>query len=150
MKKKFLGLLSAFFLVSAEIRAEDSADSAEPLPYSPDEFPQWSKDLRRLEIVSLGSVPFVALSVTLGYGTYQYFSGKTDTFPNPFDKSGSFGEGEQMKIFFASLGAGAFIGISDFFINIIKRSREKKILSSRSQIVVTPRGEEDEEPEQEK
>ena len=113
-----------------------------PQPYTENEFPQWSKDLRRFEIVSLGAVPFVAISVNLGYSAYQYFSGNSSTFETPFSKGTSFTEGEQMKIFCASVGAGMIIGFSDLAINLVKRHNEKKrqqkILESHDQIIVVP------------
>lgn len=129
------------FVVSPSFSAEET--NVEPVPYADDEFPQWTKDLRRAEIISLGSVPFVALGITIGYGTYLYKTGETDHFPNPFSKGDdSFTESQQLKILGASLGAGLCIGVIDFTVNTIRRSvrnrREKKILESHDQIVIKP------------
>ena len=104
-------------------------------------------DLARGDFISaglgaLGAVPFVAISVNLGYSAYQYFSGNSSTFETPFTKGTSFTEGEQMKIFCASIGAGVLIGFSDLAINLVKRhnekKRQKKILESHDQIIVVP------------
>ncbi len=99
-------------------------------PYTKDEFPQWAKDLRRYEIVSLGSLPFVMLLSTLGYGLYRYFDHGMDAsyFPNPFSKgsgAGSLTQQEQMGLLFSSLGISAAIGLADFAIIKVKRSRRE-------------------------
>lgn len=129
------------FVLSPCFCAEET--NTEPVPYSENEFPQWTKDLRRAEIISLGSVPFVALGITIGYGTYLYKTGETEHFPNPFSKGDdSFTEEQQLKILGASLGAGLCIGVIDFTVNKIRRAvknrREKKILESYDQIIIVP------------
>lgn len=112
-----------------------SLEAAEPTvtiePYTKDEFPGWLQDLRRAEIVSLGSLPFVTLSVTLGYSLYRYFSHdmNPDYFPNPFAKSSSaarLSTDEQLGILFTSLGVAAAVGITDFTITTIQRHKRNK------------------------
>lgn len=112
-----------------------SLGAAEPTvtiePYTKDEFPGWLQDLRRAEIVSLGSLPFVTLSVTLGYSLYRYFSHdmNPDYFPNPFAKSSSaarLSTDEQLGILFTSLGVAAAVGITDFTITTIQRHKRNK------------------------
>lgn len=146
MKRLFISAVIVFLFLrpSASFCAAqaESEEKNEPEPYEEAEFPQWAKDVRRLEIVSLGSVPFAALTVTLGYGAYLYYSGSSDSFPNPFDKNSAFSEGDQMKLFCISLGAGAAIGLADLAVNLIKRHTEKKrlekIKASQDQILVIP------------
>lgn len=112
-----------------------SLGAAEPTvtiePYTKDEFPGWLQDLRRAEIVSLGSLPFVTLGVTLGYSLYRYFSHdmNPDYFPNPFAKSSSAARlttNEQLGILFTSLGVSAAVGITDFTISSIQRHKRNK------------------------
>lgn len=100
-------------------------------PYTKDEFPDWLHDLRRAEIVSLGSLPFVTLGVTLGYSLYRYFSHdmNSDYFPNPFAKSSSAARlttDEQLGILFTSLGVSAAVGVVDFTISTIQRHIKNK------------------------
>ena len=105
MIKRTAVIVAAILLLINVPVFPDSASSTEPVPYDKNEFPQWSKDLRRAEIVSFGSLPFVTIGVTMGYGSYLYFTGSTSSFPNPLDKSGnSFSSEEQLKIFGMSLG----------------------------------------------
>ncbi len=134
-------ILPVIFPLQAFSQSDGNSDSSAE-PYSESEFPQWSKDLRRFEIVSLGAVPFAAISINLGYSAYQYFSGNSSTFETPFSKGSSLTEGEQMKIFCASVGAGILVGFTDMAINFVKRCNEKKrqqkILESNDQIIIVP------------
>lgn len=104
----------------------DSAEDVTPEPYSDDEFPQWSKDLRRAEIVSLGTIPFAAISVTMAYGGYQYATGKTDKFPNPLSRDNGYSKEEIFKLVGVSAGIGLTVGITDFAINYAKRKNAEK------------------------
>lgn len=141
MIKRTAVIVAAILLLINVPVFPDSASSTEPVPYDKNEFPQWSKDLRRAEIVSFGSLPFVTIGVTMGYGSYLYFTGSTSSFPNPLDKSGnSFSSEEQLKIFGMSLGISCVIGIVDFIINRIiniNNSRRNAELNESS-ITVTP------------
>lgn len=98
----------------------------EAVPYSDDEFPQWAKDLRRGEIITLGSVPFVGLWVVGGYGGYKYFSGKTDSFPNPFSPKDAFDKNEIWTMVGVTAGIGLGIGLTDFFVNLARRKKAEK------------------------
>lgn len=144
MKKAVCLVLSFIFLAGVPFSAFCD-ESLEAEPYEKNEFPQWVKDAGRFEIVSLGSVPFVMLDVSLVYGLYKYASGKSSKFVNPFASSNSddgFSKSEQKKILAVSFGIGAGIGITDFIINFVKRrkaAREaEKILSGSGQVVVIP------------
>ena len=90
--------------------------------------PSWLKNLRRAEIVSLGSLPFTTLSVTLGYSLIKGFgNGFADGVPNPLqkDKSG-FSTKEQLGIFFTSIGISLFIGVTDYIVSTIKDKKSEK------------------------
>ncbi|MCG8477707.1 MAG: hypothetical protein MI724_01325 [Spirochaetales bacterium] len=72
-------LLVAF---AALLPAQSSEDDEsipgidDPVPYSPEEFPQWSRDLRRGEIIALGVFPIAMIVSGLGYqaGRFAYRS----------------------------------------------------------------------------
>ncbi len=155
MRKAFclfsLLVFSFSFAPKAFSQDESDDDNTDALPYEENEFPQWAKDLRRYEIVSLGSVPFTAFTITLGYGLVEYLSGATSSFPNPFDKGSAFSQNEQIGILCASIGAGLLIGFVDLGINLGKRHREKKklerIKAAEDQIVVLPFNDEEETEE---
>ena len=122
-------VLCCSFMASFPLAAAEPTVTIEP--YTKDEFPGWLQDMRRAEIVSLGSLPFVTLGVTLGYSLYRYFSHdmNPDYFPNPFAKSSSAARlttDEQLGILFTSLGVAAVVGITDFTISSIQRHKRNK------------------------
>lgn len=122
-------VLCCSFMASFPLAAAEPTVTIEP--YTKDEFPGWLQDMRRAEIVSLGSLPFVTLGVTLGYSLYRYFSHdmNPDYFPNPFAKSSSAARlttDEQLGILFTSLGVAAVVGITDFTISSIQRYKRNK------------------------
>ena len=85
-------------------------------------------DLRRAEIVSLGSLPFTTLSTTLGYSLIKGFSnGFRDGFPNPMAKDkNAFNSNEQLGIFFTSLGISVLIGLIDYGVSTWKDKNEER------------------------
>lgn len=135
LSRRLLAILASLALLASMPFASMPLAAAEPTvtiePYTKDEFPGWLQDLRRAEIVSLGSLPFVAMGVTLGYSLYRYFVNdmNSDYFPNPFAKSSSAARlttDEQLGILFSSLGVAAAVGITDFTISTIQRHQRKK------------------------
>ena len=69
----------AFSAVLPAQQSEDDDSIAgidDPVPYSPDEFPQWSRDVRRGEIIALGVFPIAMIVSGLGYqvGRFTYRS----------------------------------------------------------------------------
>lgn len=118
MKKiiKIISLLtlSIFFLSNL---------SAETATYDDINFPQWSKDLRRTEVITFGSLPFVTLWTTVGYSLAV-----NGTPGNPLDKSSSnFSPDQQKKIMAIAVSASIGLGLTDLVINLITR----KIKSDR-------------------
>ena len=99
-----------------------------PEPYEENEFPSWTIDLRRSEIVTFGSLPFVTLGVTIGYSFYRYAANgfDYDYLPNPFAKSSAaanLNSDEQIGIFISSGIISLIIGIVDYVISRIERRR---------------------------
>lgn len=123
MKKYFLFILILIFSLSTNLFAEDT----NPAPYDKEEFPQGLQDLRRFEIISLGSLPFVTLDATLVYSGIRYVKNDFDSSfkPDIFSKS-SFNQDEQVGLILTSLGISVGIGLTDYIVHIIKRSKEKK------------------------
>jgi hypothetical protein len=54
----------------------EEADGTDPIPYDPAEFPVWSRDLRRGEIMALGAFPVAMIVSGIGYqlGRFGYQS----------------------------------------------------------------------------
>lgn len=123
-----------------------AADTHTPEPYDDNEFPSWSIDLRRSEIVSLGSLPFVTLGVTLGYSVFRYVKNgfNSDYLPNPLAKSSAaanLNTDEQKGIFISSGIISLVIGIIDYVISRIERRKadensENERLRQQESVVV--------------
>lgn len=129
-----ISLLSSSFPVFSET----------PEPYQKDEFPGILHDIRRAEIITLGSMPFITFSATLGYsfGKYAYHNFDSSYFVNPFSSTdeNSFSTDEQIGILLTSLGISAGIGLTDFIVHTIKRNnRQRKLKKQKNpEIQITP------------
>ena len=144
----FFVILALPFRLFAKEKEDVSVDTSqvtvaeeEAAPYEDDEFPQWAKDLRRGEIISLGSIPFVGLWVVSGYGSYKYFSGASDSFPNPFSSKDAFDKQEIWTMVGVTAGIGLGIGLTDFFVNLSRRKkaeRERLLQEAKDQEGITP------------
>ncbi len=104
-------------------------DTAEP--YSILEFPDWAQQIRRTEIITLGSLPFTTLSVTTAYSVFRYAKNNfnPDYIPNPLAKSSSaanLNEEEQKNIVIAAVSVSALVGLVDLVITIIKNAKKSK------------------------
>lgn len=122
--KKFLIPFLFFSLIFNNlVFAEDTT----PQPYNTEEFPTGLKDLRRFEIISLGALPFVTLDATLVYSGIRYVQHDYDAAykPDIFSKS-SFTTDEQKGLILTSLGISVGIGLTDYIVQLIKRSSAKK------------------------
>jgi hypothetical protein len=110
-------LLISLFLIPAH------SETVTAEPYDTEAFPQSLKDLRRFEIITLGSMPFVTLDVTLGYSAIK--SIRDDTNFTPFDTS-SYTQEEVVGVMVTSLCISAGIGLADFIVNLVKRANAEK------------------------
>lgn len=100
-------------------------------PYREGEFPDWLLDVRRAEIVTLGSLPFTTLSATLTYSFYRYAANHFDKdyFPNPLAKSSASAnltKEEQIGIISVSAGLSLAAGIIDYLLSSAKRTENKQ------------------------
>ena len=127
--KKLLITISLFLFFAVQNCFCQSSTDTSPQPYKDDEFPQVMQDLRRFEIITLGAMPFITLDSAIVYNGYKYASGKTDTF-NPL-ATADYTQDEMERIIVTSLCISAGIGLSDYIINLIKRSRVKRRLKQQ-------------------
>ena len=122
-------LVCAAFLSTA-VFAEAKSEDTTPVPYEKEEFPQWAHDLRRAEIITLGSLPFVLLRSTIVYSFWRYYDNdySSSYFPNPLSKT-SEGAGldtdEQKMLLATSAAISVGIGLTDFVIQLFRRHSKK-------------------------
>lgn len=95
------------------------------------EFPQWARDVRRTEIITLGSLPFVTIWTALGYSLAVY-----GEFRNPLDRSaGSFTEEDQKRVFAISAGACVALGLADLVFSLVARSSRRREEAVRAEMI---------------
>lgn len=139
MKKKLLAKILIFSLllnITVPVFSEDNT----PKPYNEDEFPQALKDLRRFEIITIGSLPFVTLDTTLVYSNYRYAKHNFDEAykPDIFSAS-SYSQEEQRGIILTSVGICVGIGLTDLIVQLVKRgSKKRKAQVNYDDIAVIP------------
>lgn len=147
MKKNLLCLVLitlACSLAPARLYAQSSSqEDTTPVPYEAAEFPQWMLDVRRFEIISIGSLPFTMLGTSLVYSGVMVASGQLSSFPNPFDKtSPSLSTNDQLAVLGIAACVSIGIGLTDLVITLIKRNSAKKALEKEEaqtgQVVITP------------
>lgn len=135
-------VLSLFSCASVPSDSSEEEEDTTPREYEEEEFPQWLRDLRRFEIVTLGSVPFLSIFVRLGYSGILYATGQSSSF-NPFGGGDQgYNQDDYLRMFGISIGAGAAVGLADFIVNIVRRSIESRRireLEEQNQIIVVPR-----------
>lgn len=125
MKIKTFVCAIFLFLICGLIFAQSSEKKdTTPEPYTEEEFPELIHDLRRFEIITLGSMPFVTMDAAIVYNGYKYFTRKADKF-NPL-ATADYEPAEMKKIIITSLCVSAGIGLTDFVIRFIKREFSQK------------------------
>ena len=142
MKKAALLVLLVSFVSLFPLSADDfTVEGAEP--YNTKATPQWLKDLRRGEIITLGSWPFTLLLTSLGYSLIQVGAHNFDFgyMRNPFSTvGGDYSERETLGLIFTSLGISVGVGVADFIVAIVKRKKaEKNAISHQMEnVILTP------------
>lgn len=126
--KKFLPFILILVSFSQFCFAQSSSESEEPVPYDEKEIPYWVEQARRTEIITLGSLPFVTIGVSLGYSIYNCAQHNWDGsyFANPFTKGANATQQDQINILVASSLVAVGIGVTNLTINLIKHHKEKK------------------------
>lgn len=117
MKKAILCVMLIFFfsVCVSPLFAEDTT-------YANVSFPQWVKDLRRTEIITFGSLPFVTLWTTVGYSLAV-----KGEFHSPVDKSSSgFDTDDQKTIIGIAAATSVGLGLIDLGITLIRRHIKAK------------------------
>ena len=121
--------------------------STSPAPYEKEEFPDFLHDLRRFEIITLGSLPFVTLDTSLAYSAVRYARHDFDSAYTPsLANAASFDSDEQIGIILTSLSITVGIGLSDYIIHLIKRTsknRKKKMNDNKAVNIIPIEEDED-------
>ena len=97
-------------------------------------FPQWSKDLRRGEIIAFGSYPFAYFFTTFTYDSYRWatHSWNTQYAPWPIKSAGAPEPTKTQKLNLLGIAAGGavIIALVDYGILRYKRYQQEKEIQS--------------------
>lgn len=123
MKKKCLFLVILLCLTSSLFSAEKNTSDKQELP-------QAIQDLRRFEIITLGSMPFVTMDISLAYTGYKNIIKKDANIQiSPFgafkydpETDGKFFESDCGKMILWTVAASVLVGTIDFSINLGRRT----------------------------
>lgn len=135
MKRVFVFLI--FFIFSVSVFAQ--TPSPVPEPAKKGGVPTWAKDLRRAEIISLGSLPFVTIWTTLAYSAIT--KGKIVN-PIKSDSDNGFDSKDQVKVLAIACSVSLALGLTDFVINLatraVDREKQRRELETDRTLVVVP------------
>jgi len=117
--------------------AKASTSSANsPIAYTKDEFPSWSLDLRRAEIVAFGALPFTVFFTQIGIDTQRFASKDWDQryAPWPLKPAGAFPlpEEDRIAVFATGIGLAITVALVDFIIVTIRRQSDRRSSRERS------------------
>jgi hypothetical protein len=125
-------LLVALLLVPHVVSGQET--ETEPEPYDPEEFPAWSRDLRRGEIVALGSFPVMLLLTNISYDLVRFGRESLEAgewnytyapwFFGPPDKP-PLTEDERIGVIATAAGISVSVALIDFFIGKMTNREER-------------------------
>lgn len=98
------------------------------VPYEEEEFPQWLLDVRRAEVIFIGSFPLSMLLSTLLYEAFRF--GKSAVQPGPSDPAanpifGSFTSEEKNGLIIAGVSVSGIVTILDFILGRLPASESE-------------------------
>jgi len=123
MRRVFLLCMLLLTYYSHSVHAQQLPESKTLTPeeYDPEEFPLWAHDIRRFEIISIGTFPLTFMITSL---IYDFSISATHNF-NPSYSIGSQRSDRDILIIASSAaGASLLMGIIDLIINTNKRAKQ--------------------------
>jgi hypothetical protein len=125
MKRGVLFLLLLTIIASSFLPAQQlpPPDPLMPEEYDPEEFPMWAHDLRRYEVIAIGSYPITFFATSLIYDFSVFASNDF----NPNYAMGSQRDSQDIAIIVGSAAAvSLIIATVDLIINVNKRKQLEK------------------------
>lgn len=107
--------------------AAQPAETHVPVPWQPDEFPGWMRDLRRGEILFLGSLPFSFFYTFEVYDLYRYAASGLDPLqaPWPFRAAADiqYTDSEKGRLVASALAVSLAVAVTDFVVGRLQRRK---------------------------
>lgn len=108
---RFTSPVMAAILTVAMLLSPLAVSAEEPEPYDPEEFPRFARDLRRFEIISLGTIPLTLLFTSFGYRIYR-----VSTEDISWRDAGVFDADQRRRVLTIGLSLSAAVGVLDFIL----------------------------------
>jgi len=120
-------IILAFF--SASVCFGQTEKASIPAPYEKDEFPGWMQDLRRGEIILIGSFPLNMFLSYEFYDIFRYFSNNLESSyrPWPFRTYDAvpYNSAENIGIIVSAVSLSLVIAAADYLIGKLIENRNK-------------------------
>ena len=100
-----------------------SQEAPEPEPYDPQDFPRRLRDLRRAEIIAVGSFPITFVFTNLAYGLIRYAVNGFDNEYAPLGNPNPYAWPETVGVMSTAAGLSVSVAIADLLIG---RRRERR------------------------
>ncbi len=127
--RKIAIIILFFFINSLIFSADDAYKDLIPEEYDKSEFPQGLRDLRRAEIILVGSYPFSLLFTKIGMDVYDYASNGFDSkyAPSLFGGSSNIDRtsSDPEKVLLTALCVSAGVVLIDFIIGKVKKGKSQ-------------------------
>jgi hypothetical protein len=96
-------------------------------PVAAIEWPQWTKDMRRFDVITFGAFPFAWLFSSLGYGVARWGMHGWDSGYTPaIAGGGALPNKDNINVMLISAGVSLAIAAADLTVILIKRNRRAK------------------------
>ena len=134
--RRAVALLLILLLLTPQLLAQEgeSGEEGDPIPYDPEEFPLWARDLRRGEIIAFGAFPIALILSNVGYRLGRFTSeslqrGEFATeyapaFASP-EQRAQLTEGEQVGLLLTAGAISVAIAVVDYLLARRERRRER-------------------------
>jgi len=105
-----------------------------PVPYQPDEFPRWARDLRRGEVIAIGAFPLAMIVASLSYevGRFGYYSIREGSVRGEYapwffstSPDATFTNGERIGLITSSAIISVGVGVLDYLLGRREEQRER-------------------------
>ena len=134
MKNIVVIICSIFFVLTTFPLEAQSSTTENNQVFDMTGFPQWTRDLRRSEIVAFGSFPFTLLLSRFFMDTYRSATNDWDRryAPWPFTAAGAVDMTQEQHIMTLgfAIGGSIIIGVVDHLIVRYRRNRQEQELRS--------------------
>ncbi|MDR0645240.1 MAG: hypothetical protein LBG05_10140 [Treponema sp.] len=122
------GKTVAVLLVLTSAPLSGQTVDTNPLRYDPSEFPQWARDLRRFDVITLGAFPFAFFTATFFTDTIRWsqHNWQMTYSPWPLKPAGAYETTDDEKLAILGIAFAIAVGVAVVDLIVINIKRLKK------------------------